>query len=504
TNSGRTQGSPLQWKWYAISLVLFVLALLSKSVTSSLPAVVLLIIYWKRGRITMRDVLPLLPFFVLGIAMGALTGWMEREIVGAKGPEFAFGFVERFLIAGRAVWFYATKLIWPHPLIFMYERWWIDPARLWQFAFPLAAAGVVVSLWMLRHRLGRGPLVAALFFGGTLFPALGFVNVLPMRYSFVADHFQYLASLGLLTLFAAGLCRCAPTRVAALLTGIACAALGVLTWRHAHDFKDLETLWTRTLAKNPTSWMARNNYGTLLQERGDYDAATHEFYQAIALKPDHVRARLNLGMIAERRNDLAGARALYDEALAIKPDFAEGHYNLARLLASQGKFDEAAEHYRHAIAADPRNEAAHTNLGVLLAERGDAAGAMNHYRRALEIDPDSYLARVNLGNLYLSANRIDDALAEWNRALAIQPRSHLIRNNIALVLAALGRLDEAERMLREALAIKPDSVDVLTNLGIVRAKKGDRTGAERYLSAAVKLDPNNAKARAQLEALRRP
>lgn len=491
-------------RFYFLSLLLFVCALLSKSVTSSLPAVVLLIIYWKRGRIERRDVLPLLPFFALGAGMGMLTSWMERHVVGAQGREWDFSIADRFLIAGRAAWFYATKLIWPNPLIFMYERWRIDSTVAWQYAFPLAAAGIVVPLWGLRHRVGRGPLVAALFFGGTLFPALGFVNVLPMRYSFVADHFQYLASVGLITVVAAGLATHLSHRGAVRASAIVCLALAVVAWRHARDFADIETLWRNTLAKNPSSWMAQNNYGILLMKRGDDAAAAERFATAIALKPNHDWARVNLGMIAERSGRLDEARNWYLDALRVKPGFADSHYNLGRLAAGRGRVEEAITHYQRAIDVDPRHDEAHTNLGMLFAERGEPERAAALYRRALEINPHAVRGHLALGNVQLAAGRTDDALAAFAEAAALEPRNPFVLNNIGIALAGKGRLDDADRHFRSAIEVSPGYVDAYVNLGVIRVKQGDAAGARRHLMTALMLDPKNERARRQLDAMPPP
>ncbi len=487
-------------RFYFLSLALFACALLSKSVTSSLPAVVLLVIYWKRGRITVRDVVPLLPFFALGVGMGMLTSWMERNVVGAQGPEWDFSVADRLLIAGRAVWFYATRLIWPNPLVFMYERWGINDRSLWQYAFPIAALGVVVAMWRLRRPLGRGPLVAALFFGGTLVPALGFVNVLPMRYSFVADHFQYLASLGLIVLFAAAVATYA-TRAAIAITAVVCLALSIVSWNRAQDFSNIETLWHNTLAKNPSSWMAQNNYGIVLMERGDYESAAERFARAIALKPDHDQARLNLGMVAERQGRLEEAWAWYLDALRVKPGFANAYYNLGRIATMQGKPHEAIGHYERAIASDPTHDEALTNLGILFADRGDAKGAAGLYRRALDVNPYAVRAHLALGNLHLDADRIDEALKAFGMAAALEPSNPVLRNNMGIALAGKGRLDEADREFRASITIRPDYVDGLLNLGILRANRGDVANARQLLTRVLHLDPQNARARQQLDAL---
>ena len=153
-------------------------------------------------------------------------------MVGAEGPEWQFSLLQRVLIAGRSIWFYAQKLVWPDKLTFIYPRWEIDPHQPSLFAFTAAALAVPVALWLLRKRIGRGPLVAVLFFGGCLFPALGFVNLYPMRFSFVADHFQYLASLGLIILVTGGgawlLNRFAPRR-----RSLGPIISGALCWRYS-------------------------------------------------------------------------------------------------------------------------------------------------------------------------------------------------------------------------------------------------------------------------------
>jgi hypothetical protein len=131
--------------------------------------------------------------------------WMEQTHVGASGDEWNLSLVERVLVAGRAVWFYAAKLVWPYPLVFVYPRWTIDTHAWWQYIFPLGVLAVIGGLWWARARIGRGPLAAVLIFCGVLVPAIGFFNVFPYRYSFVADHFQYHASIALIALAAAGI-----------------------------------------------------------------------------------------------------------------------------------------------------------------------------------------------------------------------------------------------------------------------------------------------------------
>ena len=145
-----------RWRWYAASLLLFALAALSKTVVVTLPAVLLVILWWKRGRVAIRDLPPLVPFLAVGLLLGLVTVWMEKQFVGAVGEEWSLTPIERVLLAGRVLWFYAMKLVWPYPLAFFYPRFSIDEHIWWQYLFPLAALLVVGVLWGTRKRVGRG------------------------------------------------------------------------------------------------------------------------------------------------------------------------------------------------------------------------------------------------------------------------------------------------------------------------------------------------------------
>ena len=259
---------------YVGALALFALALMSKSVIATLPAALLVIFWWKRGKLAWKsDVVPLLPFFALGIASGAFTAWMERTHIGAQGNQFALSFLDRCLIAGRAFWFYLAKLVWPTELTFIYPRWQISQLVWWQYLFPVSALILLAVLWKLRKRW-RGPLAAFLLFAGILFPALGFLNVYPFIFSYVADHFQYLASIAIITLASTGITllldRFAIPRQPIIRYAIPIAlllTLGSLTWRQARTYRDAETLYLTTLQRNPDCWLAHNNLSAILLAR---------------------------------------------------------------------------------------------------------------------------------------------------------------------------------------------------------------------------------------------
>ncbi len=479
-------------KHYAIALILFLSGLLAKSVIVTLPAALLAVFWWMRGRIEWkRDVAPLLPFFAIGIISGVFTAWVERRFIGAEGTEFNLAFIDRGLIAGRAIWFYLYKLLWPTDLVFIYPRWRIDPGAAWQYLFPIAFLSAAVLVWGLRNR-SRAPLAVLLYFAITLFPALGFFNVYPFRYSFVADHFQYLASIGPVTAAAAcivqgtGLLKEGFRRPARwLICGMLLSVLFLLSWKQSEMYSDAGTLYRTTILRNPGCWMAHYNLGFLLAGMGRTDEAMAHYQKTLELNPNHAKAHINLGILLAKEGRTGEAMAHYQKAIEINPNSGEARYNLGVLLADMGRAGEAMAHYQKAIEINPNSGEAHYNLGVLLADMGRAGEAMAHYQKALEINPNDNEIHNNLGILLANTGRTDEALAHFQKALGLDPKNAEAHNNLGILLAKEGRTDEAIARFRKALEIDPGGTGTLKNLAFALARNGQLTDATSVLRDAL-------------------
>ncbi len=387
---------------YGGSFVLFCCALLSKTVTCSLPAVILVIVWWRNGRIRRRDWLPLVPFFAVGLMLALVTVRMEKVSVGAVGSEWDFSYLERTVIAGRALWFYTCKLFVPVNLTFIYPRWQISPVSPVAAMYPATVVLVAGALYRLRHEIGRGPLAAALVFSGTLAPALGFFDVYPMRYSFVADHFQYLASVAIITPGAYALHRLARpggsvrSRCIRAVVAVLLVALVIQVRHRCSAFENAETLWLDTLRKNPEAWIAQNNLGLIYAERARWDEAVSRYRKAIALKPDHAYARNNLAMALARKGDADAALLTFAEALKLKPDDGRILNNCANFLVEIGRLNDAIVLYERAFVLNPQSVDTMVNLGNVRAQHGDHDAAIGLYRRALDLAPDHVECRRNL------------------------------------------------------------------------------------------------------------
>jgi protein O-mannosyl-transferase len=437
---------------YVLASSLFACAVLSKTVTATLPAALLVVVWWRRGRVGWkRDVVPLAPWFAVAIAGGAFTAWFEHSVIGAKGPDFSLTLVERCLVAGRVVWFYFSKLVWPTNLAFVYPHWTIDPSRIAAYLFPVSALGVAVLLVAVA-RYNRAPLASFLFFVGTLVPVLGFLNVYPFRFSYVADHFQYLASLGVIVPFVAAttvVVQRSGWQTAGHAVAIALVLiLGVLTWRQAAIYRDAETLWRHTIAQNPESWLAYINLGTELTNQDRLPEAIEAFGNALRLKPDYDQAR----------HDLAAAHIVVGTSLSQSP----------------GKQPEAVVHLREALQLDPLNEKAHLILGnVLLDMPGHVEETVEEYEAALRVKPDYFRAHYNLGTVLMDIpGQREAAIQHLEAALAIEPDSPEAHVNLAVALAdATSTVPDAIHHLEIALAHRLDLAQAQELLADLRARR---------------------------------
>ena len=399
---------------YAAALVSFTLALFAKTTASLLPAVLLLIAWWRNGRGRREDLPPLILFFLVGAALAYHTAHLERTMVRAEGSEWALGLLGRVVLAGRVFWFYIGKLAWPTDLMFVYPRWVANPAVWWQWLPAAGALGLVAALWLGRKRLGRGPLTGALLLGGLVFPAMGFFNVYAMRYSYVADHFAYQAVAAGCALVACGIASWLPAGRPRLARALAVAGLGVLpalaagSFAHARSFADADTLWKSTIADNPNCYMCHTNYGHSLYEQGRVAEAVEHFEAALRVKPDNVLALLNLARAADEGGDLPNAAERLEQALAIEPGNAVVLLNLGTTYLRLDKVGEAVQYLEEALRHPSDDDyLAHNSLGAALMRQNRVPEAIVHFRAAVALRPDFWKAQANLeaAQARLSARR---------------------------------------------------------------------------------------------------
>ncbi len=476
-----------RWRFYFLLLVFYALALSSKTTACTLPAALLLVLWLKGRPINWARLAQVVPFLAMGVGMGLVTMWWERYHQGTKGTLFAYGLLERVLIASHAIWFYLGKLVWPVNLTFSYPHWTINPDDPFAYGWLVAGAGLGGAIYFGRRFVGRGVEVAALFYVATLSPILGFIMLYTFRFSFVADHYQYVASIGPIALAAAGITTALkfwgkrapflkPTLCGALLL-----TLAMLTWCQSRMYADAETLWRATLVRNPDSFMAHYNLGTCLDHEGRIDKAIEQYRKALQINPDLYDALNNLGLALAARGQLDEAMENYRKALQINPNSPGVLNNLGLALAIKGRFGEAIENYRKALQINPNFSEALNNLGVALTDTGQFDEAIKNYRKALRIDPNSSKALDNLGFTLAAKGQFDEAIENYRKAIQLNPNRPEIFFHLGLTLDQLGRTREAVVQYQEAVRLTPNFAMALNKLAWVLATSPDgelRNGIE--------------------------
>jgi len=435
-------------RWYGLALASFALALLSKTAVAPLPVVLLGIAWWRRGRVGWKDVRRVVPFFVMAAALCWVTVWFQYH--RSIGPEVVRtdNFWSRLAGAGWAVWFYLYKALVPLNLIFVYPRWQIDARNVLSYLPLVLLAAAFVFCWRCGRGWGRALFFGLAYFVVMLLPILGFLNIYFMRYSLVADYWEYFAIIGPMALAAAVIRK--PVVAAALLL-----ALGALTWKQCGMYVDDETLWQTTVRRNPDSWLAQGNLGNVLLQKGQIDEAIVHFQKARELNPNYAQTYYNLGLSFFLSGRIDEAIAQYEQALQISPAYALALNDLGFALCRKGRVDDAIIQYQMALEINSNNADVHLNLGNALIQKGRVDEAITEYQNALQIKPGDAHARYNLGNALRLVDREDEAITQYQMALKIIPDDASIHFNLASALWHKGRPEEALVQFQEALKLAP-------------------------------------------------
>lgn len=472
---------------YWLSFVCFLFALLSKSSTVVLPVVFLICIWWRSGNLSRADILRTLPFFAFALAAG-ITTLVAHYFFGPKDAT-GDGIFVRVLAGTKAFWFYAVKTVVPANLTMHYPRWEIDPGSFLSYLPVIALAALVFCAWKFRHGWGRVCLFGLAYYLVALGPTLGIFKMTFLKFSHVADHFQFLALPGLIALFVAAMMNLIPGRMSPVVRGAAIfiaivPLLAVLSWQHQRIVGDAEALWSDNLKKNPQSWLAHNCVAAPLQARGRFEEAEGHYRKAIAMRPDYVDALSNLGVLLGRMERWTESIEMHRKAAAFAPRLAAVHFNLGTAFFSDGQFSQAVESLAKAIDLDKSNSRYRNNIASALMQLRKDKGAESHLREAIQLDPTNAEAQSNLGLALSRQGRITEAREQYHSALRFNAANISAHHNLGLLLAAENKYEEALGHFAAMAKLQPDSIPAQIALADVLMKQGKTQQATVHRAAA--------------------
>ena len=491
---------------YGLTILFAALAMASKSSTVILPLALCLCAWWIEGRWNWRSMAGILPIFLMSIVAGLVSVWTQKlHLEASPDAQLLLNGWQRLASAGDAIWFYLGKLIWPYPLMAIYPRWQVDAGELISYLPLLAAIILVFVLWVFLRTGARPWFFAFAYFLAALIPVLGLVNNTYSYYSFVADHFQYLASMGPLALAGAGMVWIAniigpPGFYLKSLFGAGLLLiLGTLSWYRAGAFENEITLWTDTLAKNPTCWLGYNNLGKALSLEGRADEAIADYQKALEIYPNYAMAYFNIGCALAKKGQVDQAIAHYEKALKIDPNYVQAQCNLGFALFTKGQVDESIATFNNVLVKDPDLAEAHYNLGIALIKKGNLDEAKEHFQKTLEIDPRHEGALNNLGAIFFQRGQWDAAIGQFQKAIEVNPDDADTHSNLGLAFFQKGQLDQAIDQFQAVFKINPNDASAHATLGVALMQKGELEGAIDQLQQALRLQPTFPYAQDNLE-----
>lgn len=457
---------------YALSLVLFLLALLTKTSTVALPVLLLGYLWWRWQRLSRTAVFATVPHFILALAFGLLTVWFQKHqvVLGLTvQEENLFG---RVAGAAWAVWFYLGKATLPVNLCAVYPLWKVNPANLAHWLPLLGLVAVGGGCWWFRKSWGRTALLLGGGFVALLFPVLGFFDMYFLIFSRVSDHFAYLALIPATLGLALVLNRLLPQRFLRVAAAVILAGFAVLTFQRAAVYAVDEKLWSDTVAKNPAAWNALNNLGCIRAEQGQMDAAMELFLRSVKLNPRNASAQCNLGKALLLRGSFAEAEAHFRTALEAKPDHGDTLKAFGGALAQQGRLKEAVKYLGDAVTLKPDNET-RLQLAPLLAAVGNSRAAVAQCRAVLAKEPQSFRALNNLA--WILATCPDAAVRNGSEAVKLaETACQLTGRKDAITLGTLGAAYAEAGQFTNAIAAAEQAVALAGasgNTGFARANQ---------------------------------
>lgn len=471
---------------YLVALGLFLVAMLCKISMAPFPVVMLLYAWWKRDRISWKDVTASAPFFIISLVLVLATYlagiWYRQS--NSQLPDMVpmGGFLSRFACAGLTLSFYFWKVIWPVEMLPFYPKWPVDPPTLLQFLPWPVLAGIVCWFWSRRHGWGRHALLGTGFFVIHLMPFLGLEALAYFRFTWVMDHFLYIPIIGLIGLVIAALEQLERRLFVTLRrlgAGIIVGVMAFLVWEshvYAGMFINEETLWTYLLKHAPDYWVAHNNMGNILLQKGRDNEALEQFETARKLNPEMVEVPTNLGVALVMMGRFPEAIKQFQAASGIDPDYSAAHLNLGNILLQTGRFPEAAAEYEEVLRIAPRDSVARENMGLVLMKLGQPSEAREQFQAAADLDPRDADVQSNLGNALAQTGDPADAIDHFQEAVRIKPDDAEAHQNLGCALAQMGRVSEAIAQLQEALRLNPNYTLARANLARLEAQITNAAG----------------------------
>jgi tetratricopeptide (TPR) repeat protein len=495
-NSGSRQA---QYSFYAVAIISTILAMRTKEIAFTLPAMIILYEFMFFKGETKRRLLYLTPF-LLTMPIIPLT------LMGLKSFPAGFSGVDELTrIAGvesvsrwdylitefRVIVTYIRLLFFPINQNLDYDypiyRTFLNPEVLLSFLFLLALFGLGAYLFYVSTRTEKGNRLwlrmvsfGIFWFFVTLSVESSIIPIVDVIY----EHRLYLPSVGFFLAFMSGMVfireKFAPRtkvveKVFIPVMILVVVSLSMTAYARNTVWQDEIALWEDVLKKSPYKARPNWNLGVFYVNQGFMDKALYMYQAAIRRKPDYVEAHNNLGLVYLKQGRLDEALQAIQTALKYKPDYAEAHNNLGLVFYDQGRLDDAIRKYLEALKYKPDYAEAHNNIGLVYLKENRLNEAIKEYETSLKIKPNYADAYYNLATIYIRMRKLNEAIELLQKAVVYKPFHVHAHHDLGVIFAIQKRYEEAYREFQAVLHINPDHKNARNNLNALsRAMKEKR------------------------------
>lgn len=470
--------------YYFSCFILFALALMSKPMLVTLPFILLLLDYWplqrlqkatgleennimkRAGQLTLEKI----PFFCLAAFSCMITFWAQNK-EGSTYFGNALPFVMRFANAVISYTGYLVKLFWPADLAVFYP--YQLSLSLWELSFS-ALLIMLITITGLYY-IKRFPFIFVgwCWYLGTLVPVIGLVQVGEQA---MADRYTYLPSIGIGIMLSCGMSLLLMRqnlykKVLIPAAMLFIAILSILTWKQCGYWKNSIAIFNHVLDVTHGNYLAHNNLGYALMEKGAITQAIEHFDHAVAANRNYVKAYYNRGNAYAKLGQHQHAIEEYNEAIRQKPDFADAYSNRGVSHSQLGHYELAIKDLNNAIRVNPDAYNAYYNLGVIYATFGQYQRAIENYSKAIFLKPDSSDAYYNRGILFGGQGRYGRAIDDFSHVIRLKPDFADAYNNRGYSYFQWGREHLAIEDYTKAIGLKSNDAGYHMNRAAAYIKK---------------------------------
>jgi len=355
----------------------FFLALLSKEIAVTIPAVIFLHEYLSKRRVARWSYVVFAGVLLayLAIRFAVLGGFTSVHQTGMLDQQ---NVVQRALTVIKALGCYLRLLVIPWPLTPDYSDVPLPGSAL-AFGVLLPLAAIVLLLmvaWSLR-KVAWAVTFAILWFFVTILPVSNVISI----GAFLGERFLYLPSVSVALLAAGVWCHSSHKgRAKACLAAglLVCVVFALLTFKRNFAWHNANTLWASVLVHQPDNPRAQFHIGVQYEEQKEYEKALDAYERAVRYYPEH--------------NWHPDSKSV----TAVKGAISRMCYDLAVKRYKAQNFDAALAYCQRAVENNDRNAEAYVVIGNIYVQKGDYRKAAEMYQAALKANPDQFEARENL------------------------------------------------------------------------------------------------------------